>query len=482
MLRGLHVNNLSDPAAWAFIRQARPALVKVVNPDADGLRQLREAGVGVLIARFTLDAIDLDPTPQIAAERWWRQLAERLAPLTPYLDYLEVPVNEAYSRPPQLGLYAAASARFVELAAGQGIRCLVGNFSVGCPEMADWHAFLPALQAAKKYGGALSLHEYGLPTDYGKSWWIGRWRWLMDATPAEWRVSVYLTEYGVDGGLETTPRPRLLAGWRGYGMTGQDYAAWLAGATAIEESLDTAGLLRGCALFNLGDYDNKAWRSFDADDPALVAWVAAGPRVEPLPPPVPEPPPVPGPEPVPPTEGPMRLLHPWPVYNQLDDWTTDADGTDENRVNNCGPECAAMCVRWATGVELPADFVKDAMRGPAYTGVTTLADLETFLTRRCAIPCQRVGPGDATTPLRPVVERALADGYPVIVLMSGNGVDLAETVGHFMVVIGADAATVLCADPWGGALRTLTWARFEHLQRLAQTLIIRRQHNNQLAA
>lgn len=303
LLRGLHVNNAEDAALWDFLRAAghgNVALCKVVNPNAGQLRQLRAAGVGVIIARFTLDRIDLDPTPQVAAERWWRELRDRLMPLVGAVDFLEVPVNEAYSRPPHLALYAAASARFVELAAGHGLRCLVGNFSVGTPEPSDWHAFLPALQAARRNGGGLSLHEYGLPTDYGPSWWVGRWRRLVEATPLECRVPVYLTEYGVDGGLEQTPRPRLLAGWRGYGMTGEQYAQWLNGATAVQEAANGDGLLQGVCLFNLGDYDNRAWRSFDVDAPALVEWIAAGPRAVPVPPPpLPAPQPVPVPKPVP---------------------------------------------------------------------------------------------------------------------------------------------------------------------------------------
>lgn len=178
----------------------------------------------------------------------------------------------------------------------------------------------------------------------------------------------------------------------------------------------------------------------------------------------------------------MKLLHPWPFYSQLDDWTTDIDGVDENKTKNCGPECLAMCLKWATGVELPADFIKDAMKGAGYVGVTTLADLAAFLTRRCEVPSDLTGPGDATTLLRPVVEGAITQGYPVIVLFSGNGVDLAETVGHFMVVVGVDEAGAVCADPWGGKMRSLDWATFERLQRLGQALVVKRRRDDQLPA
>ena len=136
----------------------------------------------------------------------------------------------------------------------------------------------------------------------------------------------------------------------------------------------------------------------------------------------------------------------------------------------------------AEGVELPADFIKDAMKGAGYVGVTTLADLAAFLTRRCEVPSDLTGPGDATTLLRPVVEGAITQGYPVIVLFSGNGVDLAETVGHFMVVVGVDDAGVVCADPWGGKMRSLDWGTFERLQRLGQALVVKRRRDDQLPA
>jgi hypothetical protein len=86
LLRGVHVNNLADPAAWAVVRAGRPALVKVVNPD-EGTRQMRrEVQPSVVIGRLILDNVDLTPTPEIAAERWYRATVERMKALDGAVD------------------------------------------------------------------------------------------------------------------------------------------------------------------------------------------------------------------------------------------------------------------------------------------------------------------------------------------------------------------------------------------------------------
>ncbi len=279
VLRGLHINNADDSAVWRFLDSAgkgNVALVKVVTPNAGQLRKLRdEYGVVTTIGRFLLPNVDLAPTPEIAAERWYRQLRERLAPLTPYLDYLEVPVNEAYERGQALTLYAAASARFVELAASDGIKCLVANFARGNPEPEEFPRFLPALQAAKRYGGGLSVHEYFHRGKLDATWQIGRIQRLYATVPEDLRVPVYITEYGCDSG-DLPGYTRRNAGWRGAGYaSAAEYALDLDAGVRLYDA--ACPYVRGVCVFNLGDFD-ETWRSFDLDTPEIPRWIASGPR------------------------------------------------------------------------------------------------------------------------------------------------------------------------------------------------------------
>ncbi len=158
----------------------------------------------------------------------------------------------------------------------------------------------------------------------------------------------------------------------------------------------------------------------------------------------------------------MPGLSPWPIYNQLDDWTVDDDKIDENKENNCGPESVAMCLKYLTGVELPADFIKDAIYGQKFLGYTNIPDLANFLGRRCAVPCQNVGKGD-DAPLQPFVRQAIDTGNPIIVLYYAF-LEQPQS-GHFCPVISYDDKGCTRANPWGGVLEYQTWDVFERWQK-----------------
>src|SRR5947209_15457434 len=107
----------------------------------------------------------------------------------------------------------------------------------------------------------------------------------------------------------------------------------------------------------------------------------------------------------------MSQLTPWVTWNQLNDTTLDG-AADENRFNNCGPECVAMCCWHLTGVSWPADTIHDAVAGQGTVGYTNTDQLQRFLQDYCGIPTAIRGSG-SSTPLRPVVEAALAAGHPL---------------------------------------------------------------------
>jgi hypothetical protein len=167
----------------------------------------------------------------------------------------------------------------------------------------------------------------------------------------------------------------------------------------------------------------------------------------------------------------MPTLTPWPTYNQLDDWTVDADGIDENKENNCGPESIAMCLKYLTGVELPADFIKDAIYGQAHLGYTLIPDLVKFLQRRCQIPATTHS-GDGATLLQPAVRAAIDAGNPIIVLYF-MALDQPNS-GHFCPVIGYDEGGCTRANPWGGVLEYQKWAEFEKWQKFGNAIVLKR--------
>ncbi len=166
----------------------------------------------------------------------------------------------------------------------------------------------------------------------------------------------------------------------------------------------------------------------------------------------------------------MTMLNPWPLYNQMNDWTVDADGVDENKENNCGPESVAMCLKYLTGVELPADFIKDVLYGQDFTGYTFMNDLARFLQKRCDVRCDiRVG---QDTDLKPVLQSAIDKGFPIIVLFFFDRAK--PESGHFAPVIGYDDKGATRANPWGGKLEYMLWADFESWQKGNQCIVLQR--------
>jgi hypothetical protein len=287
--RGVHCNNLS--AAFDWLRRVRPPLVKAVNASAADFAQLRrECQPQTVIARFTLDDVSLQPTPAQAGERWWNATRDKVLSVAPHVDYVEVPVNEAHER--DVRAFGLASAVYVKLAASFGVKCIVGNFARGCPEVEAFPAFAVALEAASQYGGALGLHEYFHKARHDFTWQIGRVQRFYDLLPPALRIPVYMTEYGLDNG-DLPGYKRSNAGWRH-----AEYASAEAYVNDLEAGCayyaKYSPYVKAVAVFNGGDYDST-WASFEViGSPHLEIFLSgasqAPPPVEPLPPSPEEPP------------------------------------------------------------------------------------------------------------------------------------------------------------------------------------------------
>ena len=478
-LRGPHVNAWTRGVDEALV--AGVGCLKLVGvrgfADPGMVRARFEARPFFLTLRVWCDDDkDLTPTPAAAAERLWRRVAPLVAPFQDFAGAIETPWNECYQRGVfDLARHALAVKRFAELANADGWsgRVAGGNFSVGNPEPWEFaDDFAPVAEGL----GYFSFHEYVAPGRLDTPWWAGRAVDCVRALPEALRRPILLTEVGV-GALRHDaaghPYVDSVAGHRhpDCGLDAAGYVATLDAVLAVQ-----GPEVHSVYVFNCGDYPGGEWHDYETDDMAEVrAWFAAGPPYSPTPEPLPPPPPPPTPEPPPPAPEPpslMRCLPAFPVYHQLNDWTTDADRDDENRWNNCGPECLAMAIRWFTGVELPADFIKDAVYGPAYIGYTHIDRLSQFARQRAGLRTQyRIS--DQDIPLRAIVTQALERGDVPIVLfflrMSGDGW---RQTGHFKAAYGYDEAGVLLADPLTGTSEYLTWSKFEWTHKTGQYLLV----------
>lgn len=69
--------------------------------------------------------------------------------------------------------YAQFEIERMKVMDGLGLRCVIGNFATGTPQMNLWPAFLPVCRYALEHGHVLGLHEYSLPW----LWWMtGRYQ------------------------------------------------------------------------------------------------------------------------------------------------------------------------------------------------------------------------------------------------------------------------------------------------------------------
>lgn len=124
--------------------------------------------------------------------------------------------------------YADFECERVRLLAGNGLKAGIGSFAVGNPhDMTWWANFLPAMDAARQYGGLLFLHEYWFKTPFdtdfvSPSWTSLRHRKVYEGEPSHnWpglpnrlKIGCILTEIGFDWGVWESGVVRGYAGIR----------------------------------------------------------------------------------------------------------------------------------------------------------------------------------------------------------------------------------------------------------------------------
>lgn len=209
-----------------------------------------------------------------------------------------------------------------------GLRCVIGNFSTGNPDMPLWTSFLPAIRIAMLNGGILGLHEYSSPW----MWWMtGRYQLDPGANAGDvgWTTLRYrklINEYLRPAGLEGCPiaitecgldrvgqvRPGMSSGnwktnaawWNAgnssdgpipYEADGEkfyaDQLAW------YDRELRKDPPVIGAVVFTVGSY-GPPWDAYDINGTTvvqhLVDHIRAEAGVPNVPPPAPTPIPIPG--------------------------------------------------------------------------------------------------------------------------------------------------------------------------------------------
>ena len=225
---GLHVQWNNSPDIMEFVRRTKPAVVKSVG-DLGFLAEVKEVSPStVTIARLDKASQKMEGDPVQAARAFVAENLEQFR-LNPAVDYWE-----GYNEPGVRGRmewYAAFEAERARLMAEHGFRAAVGVFSAGVPEWEEFAAFLPAIQAAQRYNGILTLHEYDAPTmdrsvgaglpgrpGYANRGALAlRYRWWYEdfLKPRGLVVPLVISEAGIDGGIPDRPGPEG-RGWRDF--------------------------------------------------------------------------------------------------------------------------------------------------------------------------------------------------------------------------------------------------------------------------
>ncbi|MFQ5341013.1 MAG: hypothetical protein ACE5F6_05650 [Anaerolineae bacterium] len=278
---GLHVEWNNSPDIMEFVRRTKPAVIKAAG-DLGFLAEVKEVSpTTVTVARLGQGPQRLEGDPAQAARAFVVRNLEQYQ-LNPAVDYWE-----GWNEPDVLGRldwYAAFEAERARVMAEHGFRVAVGGFSSGVPEWEAFAAFLPAIEAAQKYGGIFTLHEYDAPTldrslgaglpgrpahpDRGALMLRYRW-WYEDfLKPRGLVVPLVISEAGIDGAMGNRPGPagfgwRDFAGyWASHGLGDDAVQAYIRQLAWYDAQVQQDDYVIGFAVYTAGVITDR-WKPFD---------------------------------------------------------------------------------------------------------------------------------------------------------------------------------------------------------------------------
>lgn len=279
----LHLVRNDSPDIMEFMRVTKPPVVKSVD-DFGFMAEIKEfSPTTVTVGRILLAEQPMDGDPIARAQAFVAQY------LQTYLAYPAVDYWEGYNEPntdaPQMQWYAQFEAERVRQMAAYGLRTAIGAFATGTPEFDQMVAFLPAVEAARQYGGILALHEYAAPTmDYAmgspipgqpaaadRGPFMLRYRFYYDGIfkPRNLVLPLVISEAGIDGGITNRPGPDTGGGWQEFRDYWQEIGLGGSSSTYIDQlawydqEVQRDDYVIGFTVFTVGGSNHPEWRSFD---------------------------------------------------------------------------------------------------------------------------------------------------------------------------------------------------------------------------
>lgn len=235
----------------------KPRIVKLVDASAAYIQQVRrEVGDAcVLVVRWYEREQPLDDPARRAREwyeRWRHQMVDAEAL---YEGYNEVPDTQASA------FFAFEHERLL-LMHRAGLRCAVGSWSVGVPDLPVWRTYSPLITLMRTTD-AIALHEYWSDGyDLNNPWHVGRWRLVPELD----NTKIVVTECGRDkvegrGYSGWHLDPHLTAG------------AYLDELRAYGALLDAEPNVLGATVFTAGQITDAQWQPFEVN--SIAAQITA---------------------------------------------------------------------------------------------------------------------------------------------------------------------------------------------------------------
>lgn len=280
---GLHVARNASPAVMTFIRATKPAIVVSID-DLDWLSEVKRVSPDTItIGRFLEGDQSFVGDPAVRARDYVASLTQRYLS-NPGVDYWLGWNEPAVNSVADMTWFAAFEAERARAMAELGLKVAIGNFSTGVPEVDEFEAFLPAIAAAKQFGGILALHEYSAPTlrdgldaqipgveaINGAGALTLRYRYWYDhyLRTQDLVIPLVITELGIDGGVLSGSEAGR-GGWRdfldhgGLGVPSPEATAtYLEQLSWYDDELRRDPYVLGFAIFNAGS-PGGSWATFD---------------------------------------------------------------------------------------------------------------------------------------------------------------------------------------------------------------------------
>jgi len=222
----------------------------------------------------------------------------------PAIKYWEGHNEPVWNLPTEMEWYAWFEVERIKLMADLGLKCVIGNFATGTPDIRLWAQFWPACKEGRKYEALLGLHEYSCPwmwwmtgnhqldpnEDEGDEGWTTlRYRkiYRQYLIPNNAVIPLAITECGIDGLVRPLPPGAPSATWKGLGDYWREHDGetdkhdyYFRQLVWYDEELQKDDYVVGATIFTWGNY-GVPWSAFDVAGTPVAAKLTAYTRERP---------------------------------------------------------------------------------------------------------------------------------------------------------------------------------------------------------